>query len=269
MQPILIISDSLGDSAAAIVEAATTQFKLDNLVLERLPNAMAIGSIEVFVKGVKEKYPDAALVAFFTITNPDLSIQTKQLLSEQGIRYVDVLGPAVNALASVSGQMPLSKPGRIHKTGEAYYQRIEAMEYAVDHDDGRNTQDLAEADIVLIGSSRTSKTPLSIFLATQGYKVANIPLAPDTEPPQELSWVEKRRLFGLTSRPELLADIRHRRLGNALGVAGRYADINYVQEDLEEARALMRKLGCIVVRTDNRAIEETAAEILRYLNGSL
>ena len=264
MQPILIISDSLGDSAAAIVEAAATQFEFDDVAIERLPNATAISSIRTFVLGEVEKYPDKALIAFFTITNADLSILTKQLLNDLGITYVDILGPAMNALASVSGHMPLMKPGLIHKTSAEYYRRVEAMEFAVDHDDARNTQDLALADLVLIGSSRTSKTPISIYLATQGYKVANVPLAPGTEPPVELFSVERSRLFGLTSQPGLLASIRNQRLGNAQEVAGNYADINYVTEDLEEARALMRRLGCIVIRTDNRSIEEIAAEILRY-----
>ncbi len=264
MQPIVIISDSLGDSAAAIAEAAEAQFELHDIVVERLPNATTVDQIKTFLMSVQAKYPEAAPIAFFTFVNPDLSVQTKQLLNEMSIAYVDVLGPAINAIASVSGQMPLSQPGLLHKTTSEYYRRIDAMEFAVDHDDGRNTQDLAKADIVIIGSSRTSKTPLAIYLATQGYKVANVPLAPGTEPPKELFDVEKGRLYGLTSKAELLASIRYRRLGNAREVAGSYASLDYVQEDLDEARALMRKLGCIVVRTDNRAVEETAAEILRY-----
>ena len=264
MQPILIISDSLGDSAAAIVEAAATQFKLDEMVMERLPNATAIDPIVAFIESMQEKYATEALIVFFTFSNPDLSIQLKQLLGELSIEFVDVLGPAMNALASVSGQMPLSQPGLIHKTGEEYYHRIEAIEFAVSHDDGRNAQDLMKAEIVVIGSSRTSKTPLSIYLATQGYKVANVPLALGTEPPKELFDVETSRLFGLTSQPELLARIRQQRLGNAQIVAGDYASLDYVKKDLEEARFYMRKLGCIVIHTDNRAIEEAAADVVRY-----
>lgn len=268
MQPIVIISDSLGDSAAVIAEAAEAQFELHDIVVERLPNATTADQIRTFLENVKLRYPEASPIVFFTFVNPDLSIQTKQILNEMDIAYVDILGPAINAIASVSGQMPLGKPGLIHKTTSEYYRRIEAMEFAVDHDDGRNVQDLPKADIVLIGSSRTSKTPLAVFLATQGHKVANVPLAPGTEPPKELFQVKKGHLFGLTSKPELLSRIRYRRLGNASGVAASYADISYVHEDLEEARALMRKLGCIVIRTDNRAIEETAAEILRYYSAA-
>ncbi len=264
MQPILIISDSLGDSAAAIAEAAVSQFELSDMVMERLSNATALEHIKTFIVRMQEKYQEEKLIVFFTFANTDLSVQTKQLLSTLGIIYIDVLGPALNAIASVSRQMPLSKPGLMHKTSAEYFRRIEAMEFSVDHDDGRNPQDLTRADIVLIGSSRTSKTPLAIYLGTQGYRVSNIPLAPETAPPAELFEVEKSRLYGLTSSPALLAGIRHRRLGNAAEVARGYANIHYVQEDLDEARALMRRLGCIVIRTDNRAIEETAAEILRY-----
>jgi regulator of PEP synthase PpsR (kinase-PPPase family) len=151
-----------------------------------------------------------------------------------------------------------------------YYRRVEAIEFAVQHDDGRNPQDLLLADIVLIGSSRTSKTPVSIYLATHGYKTANVTLAPGMEPPKELFWVKKHRVFGLTSQPELLANIRHRRLGDVqMGVAGSYASIEYVQEDLKEARQLMQKLGCIVLRTDNRAIEETVVELLHYYHQAI
>jgi len=264
MQPILIISDSLCDSAAVIAEAAVTQFELDVVVIERLHNAKTIELIDAFVVSMLEKYPDEALVVFFTITNPDLSELTKQLLGELDIVSVDVLGPAIDILVNVSGQVPLSQPELMHKTSAEYYQRLEAIEFAVEHDDGRNPQDLTLADIVLIGSSRTTKTPLSIYLATQGYKVANVPLVLGLEPQKEIFWVEKSRLFGLTSQPELLACIRQKRLGNANIVAGDYASIEYVREDLEEARTLMKKLGCITIRTDNRAIEETAAEVLHY-----
>ena len=117
---------------------------------------------------------------------------------------------------------------------------------------------------MLLGVSRSSKTPTSIYLSQQGYKVANIPLDPTTEPPAELEQIDRTRLFGLMTTPEVLIGIRQRRLGRANAVASRYADPEYVYRDLEDARALMRKLGCIVIHTENRAVEETAQEILRY-----
>ncbi len=152
----------------------------------------------------------------------------------------------------------------MHVADQYYFRRIEAIEFTIAHDDGRNPQEIAQADIVLLGVSRSSKTPTSIYLSQQGYKVANIPLDPSTEPPKEIFDVERTRLFGLMTTAEVLVSIRQRRLGRAGGVASRYADPEFVYQDLEKARALMRKLGCIVIHTENRAVEETAQEILRY-----
>ena len=177
---------------------------------------------------------------------------------------VDLIGPAIDALAQVSGRVPIDVPGGLRIADADYFQRIEAMEFTIAHDDGRNPQDLTQADIVLLGVSRTSKTPTSIYLSQQGYKVANIPLDSQTEPPKELFDVAPSRVFGLVTTPEVLVGIRRRRLGNAIGVASSYADPEGVYEDLEKARALMRRIGCIVIHTDNRAIEETAQQILRY-----
>ena len=137
-----------------------------------------------------------------------------------------------------------------------------AAELTIEHDDGRNPQDLHKADIVILGVSRTSKTPLCIYLAQQGYHVANVPLDLHTAPPKELFDVDRSRIFGLMSTPDVLVGIRERRLGAAGKVAGSYADPEYVYDDLDAARRLMRQLGCYVIRTDNRAVEETAQEIL-------
>ena len=140
------------------------------------------------------------------------------------------------------------------------------MEFTIAHDDGSNPQDLTQADIVLIGVSRSSKTPLSIYLSQLGYRVANIPLDPKTEPPKQIYDVKTTRLFGLMTSPQILVDIRKRRLSKAeaSSAARSYADYESVCQDLDRSRELMRKLGCIVVHTDNKAIEESAQEILRY-----
>ena len=177
---------------------------------------------------------------------------------------VDAMSDALNALAKASNTEPIAKPGKIHSVNEYYFRRIDAMEFTISHDDGRNPQDLTKADIVLIGVSRSSKTPLSIYLSQMGYRVANVPLDPQSDPPKEIFEVDPTRLFGLIISAEILADIRKKRLGKATNVAASYADLECVYQDLESARSLMRKLGCIVIRTDNRAIEETAQEILRY-----
>jgi regulator of PEP synthase PpsR (kinase-PPPase family) len=254
----------VGDSAATIAVAAASQFTEGNCVIQRLPNVGSLEQIAAFVDGLLEASGGEEIVVFYTIADPVLRAAMEEFVKDRNAAAVDLLGPAIEAIAEATGLRPLGKPGLIRRTDPAYFDRVEAMEFAVDHDDGRNLEELSQADIVLIGASRTSKTPLSIYLAMQGYRVANVPLALGTEPPKQLFELERSRIFGLTSKAELLSEIRSRRLKNALKVAGEYADEGYVQDDLDEARAMMRRLGAIVVRTDNRAIEETAQEILRY-----
>ncbi|MDR0350233.1 MAG: kinase/pyrophosphorylase, partial [Coriobacteriales bacterium] len=204
------------------------------------------------------------MVLFHTIADVGLRTELENYLKDKPIAAADLIGPAIETIAEATGRRPKGEPGLIRKTDKEYFDRVDALEFAVDHDDGRNVEQLDQADIVLIGVSRSSKTPLAIYLATHGYRVANVPLAFGIEPPPQLFEIDHRRIFGLTSSQSLLSEIRYRRLGDAKSVAPAYADPSHVQADLDEARSLMRRLGCIVVRTDNRAIEETAQEILRY-----
>ena len=151
---------------------------------------------------------------------------------------------------------------------DAYYRRVQAMEYAVTHDDGQRPEGLIHADVVLIGISRTSKTPLAIYLGYRGVRVANVPLALGVDPPPELFDVDPRRIFGLVTTPEVLMKVRTARMHEFGTTVPGYADYEYIEQELEQARALMRQLGCVVVSSANRAIEEIAQEILRYLKES-
>lgn len=264
-----VVSDSVGITGQAVAQAAAAQFGVTNPVLEVLPKVSSFEEVRTFLEQHADyhqgKVGSRQLLVFFTIVDAQLRQQVFDYVAQhENIIAVDVLTPAVEAIVQMTGLQPSSKPGGLHVTDQHYFRRIAAMEFTIEHDDGRNPQDLTKADIVLIGVSRTSKTPLSIYLSQRGYKVANVPLDPSTEPPHQLYDVERTRLFGLMTTPEVLVGIRKRRLGNAGVVAKSYADPEYVYQDLEQARALMRKLGCIVVHTENRAVEETAQEILRY-----
>ena len=266
---IHVISDSVGITGQALARAAASQFGETNPKIETLSRVTTLEEIVRFFEDHSavhgEHLGDKRLLVFYTLVNRDLSQQLKEYVGHHpDIVAVDLLSDALAAIASFSGLAPLPGPGRIHEVDQNYFDRIEAIEFTIDHDDGRNPQDLAQADIVLIGVSRSSKTPLSIYLAQEGYKVSNIPLDLHTDPPKELFDVDPTRIFGLMSTPETLVGIRRRRLGDAHIVASSYADPEQVCLDLEEARALMRRLGCIVVHTENRAVEETAQEILRY-----
>ncbi len=266
---IHVVSDSVGTTAQTLVRAAAASFEVFDPAIEILPRVV---SPESMIEELNAHYDFhvsrgfTPFVVFYTLVDEKMRNAMGEYIERHSdqILGVDLMGNALNALSLATGKSPLDEPGRLHSVNEYYFRRIEAMEFTISHDDGRNPQDLPEADIVLIGVSRSSKTPLSIYLSQMGYRVANVPLDPQSEPPKEIYEVDPTRLFGLIISPEILSDIRKRRLGNASNVAASYADLECVYQDLESARALMRKLGCIVVRTDNRAIEETAQEILRY-----
>lgn len=266
---IHVVSDSVGITAQAVARAAAAQFGVTNPNIEVLPKVRSFGEVASFIDEHtdyhRKTYGDGRILVFYTLVDSELSRKVAEFFSgRDDVVAVDLMTGALSAITQMTGKRPSVTPGSVHIADRNYFKRIEAIEFTIEHDDGRNPQDLQKADIVLLGVSRSSKTPTSIYLAQQGFKVANVPLDPSTEPPAQLFDVERSRLFGLMISPEALVGIRQRRLGNAIGVAGAYADPEYIYRDLEEARALMRKLGCIVVHTENRAVEETAQEILRY-----
>lgn len=261
-----VISDALGDTACEVVLAAAGQFREGSVRVARLPRVTGIDEVARYL--APHIASGEPIAVFHTIVDPELRSQLAFTLRHLDVPSVDLMGPALDTLSALLGDRPACTPGVIHRTDERYFRRIEAMEYFVAHDDGRGADDLSDADIVLIGVSRTSKTPLSMYLAFQGYRVANVPLARGVEPPPSIFEVDPMRLFGLLSTADIVAGIRERRLGDGESRvrAASYADPEEVARELEEAHALMRRLGCFVVRTDRKAIEESAAEITARLD---
>ncbi len=268
-----VISDSVGATAQAVARAAAAQFGDTDPHIETLPMVKTFEEVRAFFEDHTrhhlETFGDDRILVFYTLVNAEVRDAVADYVRDHdNIFAVDLMGDALEEIERMSGLHPARQPGSLRVPDINYFRRIEAIEFTIAHDDGRNPQDLTQADIVLIGVSRSSKTPLSIYLAQQGYKVANVPLDPATDPPKEIYDVDPTRLFGLMISADVLLDIRQRRLGRAQMVAGRYADPEYIYEDLEKAHRLMRKLGCIVVHTEKRAVEETAQEILRYYERS-
>lgn len=259
---IHVLSDSLGETGETVARAASAQFASDSFRIERLPKV----STPEELRDVVMEHCGTNCIFFYTFVNDALRLEMGEL-AMKGANAVDLLGPAVELLRNVSGFESTGEAGAIHRTDQDYFDRIDAMEFSVRHDDGRNVEGLGEADIVLIGVSRTSKTPLSMYLAFKGYRVANVPLAPGMAPPTELFELDPRRVFGLITSTDILMEIRTMRMHELGGWVPGYADREAIELELEEARGVMRKIGCIIMRTDEKAIEETAREITSYLQG--
>jgi regulator of PEP synthase PpsR (kinase-PPPase family) len=260
-----LLSDSVGETADAVARAVVAQFPPGSFRIERLPKVTTPEQLHEVVGC----HCGDHCIFFYTLVDQHLLHEMRGMIVERGVRAMDILGPGCDVLSQVSGLSPRGQAGAIRMPDEAYFERVEAMEFAIKHDDGRNPEGLKDADVVLVGVSRTSKTPLSIYLASKGYNAANIPLVRGSHPPAELFEIDPRKVFGLVSSAAVLAEIRTKRMAELGTYVAHYADRDDIEKDLEEARGVMRKIGCIVVRTDNRAVEETAQEIIRYLRGNL
>lgn len=257
-----VLSDSLGETGETVARAAVAQFDHEAFRIERLPKVSTPEELRAAVKS----HCGSDCIFFYTFVNDALRSEMSKL-SMGGVNAVDLLGPSVELLRRASGFDPTGEAGAIRRTDQDYFDRIEAMEFAVRHDDGRNTDGLQEADIVLIGVSRTSKTPLSMYMAFKGFRVANVPLAPGVAPPPEIFELDPRRVFGLVTSVDILLEIRTARMAELGGWIPGYAERETVEREIEEARAVMRRIGCIVLRTDDRAIEETSREIVAHIQG--
>lgn len=257
---VYILSDSLGETADAVTKAALSQFDEETFRVVRLPKISSRGQLQGVVSGAAHE----RCVFLYTLAARRLRDEMAVVSRDLDVLAIDILGPCVTALELLSGMEPEWEPGLVRRVDRGYFDRVEALEFAVKHDDGRAAEELAQAELVLIGVSRSSKTPIAMYLAFKGYKAANVPLVPGVAPPPELLDLDPRRVFGLTTSADLLVDIRGKRFADIGSHAQDYFDREHIEQELDEGRALMRKLGCIVVSTEGRAVEETAQEILQY-----
>ncbi len=269
---IHVISDSMGNTAKTIARSAASHFGELDPNITVLPYVRSFDQIRSFLEEEqrlhRQMYNDDRIIVYYTLVIQELRDALESYLADHpNIYAVDVLSDSIAVIEQVSGKTHNPAPGEQHKINDQYFQRIEAIEFTVSHDDGLLTQDLPEADIVILGVSRTSKTPTSIYLGQQGYKVANVPLVEGLELPKEVYDVDRERLFGLITDPSVLVGVRKTRMGGQLGQS-RYADIDAVTLELDRARTIMRGLGCVIINTKDRAIEETAQEILRHYNAA-
>lgn len=261
---IHVIADATGDTAARVARAAQVQFTTHPVRIVRHPRIMTADGLRRVFESLDHR-PGVAV--YSTLVDDGLRELVTELCNTMQIPHADLLGPAMDALEAASGDRAERVPARLVGMDADYFKRIAAMEYAVKNDDGQFLEGLDDADIVLIGVSRTGKTPLSMYLGYLGHKTANIPLVPGIPPPAELFVVDRRKIIGLTIDPQRLAAIRGRRV-KALGVRTSkdgYAELNKIYDELDEIRAIQRRLGCPVIDTTNVALEEAAGRVIELI----
>lgn len=264
---IYLVSDSIGETAEVLAKAAISQFNSDALKLERFHR---VNSEEKIVKIVTEAAENGAVI-FYTLATVELNIRMLTETTYAGVTAVDILSPGIRAISARFGLTPLNKVGNLRKLDETYFQRVAAVEFAVRYDDGKDPSGFKEADLVILGVSRTSKTPVSMYLANKNIKVANLPLVPEVPVPKVIFELPRKKLIGLTIRPQNLNEIRTERL-RVMGAAAcgtNYADPNRLLEELDYAKSIYRRLGCRVLDVTNRAVEETAGNILEIYKEAL
>ena len=232
---LYVISDSVGETAELVVKAASSQFNMTDFVIKRVPYVEDIATLSEVVSVAKL---NNAIIGF-TLVKPEMREFLIQEASKNGVEVFDIIGPLIDKIQSSYQLSPRYEPGMARKLDEDYFKKVEAIEFAVKYDDGRDPRGILRADIVLIGVSRTSKTPLSQFLAHKRLKVANVPIVPEVDPPEELFHVSPEKCIGLTISPEKLNDIRKERL-KSLGLNDKaiYANIGRIKEELEFFKGL-------------------------------
>ncbi len=260
-QPVYIVSDGTGDTAEKVVRAAFRQFSGHLVHLRTFSHVTRMDELTALLRRAAR---NQALVVTTLVRN-DMRELSKRLAKDLGVRHIDLIGELLVELEAFLNEAPVGVPNLFRAADESYFRRIEAVEFTVKADDGKEPRMLREADIVLVGVSRTSKTPLSTFLAHKGFKVGNVPLYLDSTPPAELFTIDQRKVFALLIEPDALQAIRRGRL-RSMGMPSdtNYGDMDYILAELEHAQRLFRtNPAWPVIDVTNKAVEETAATILR------
>ena len=256
---VFVVSDGTGRTAQQALAAAMTQFpdvKIDIRV------RTAVRTKEE-VKAIIAEALQAKAFILHTIVQGEIRNEIVRAGRINNIEAIDLMGPLLSRLGNQFANAPTQKPGLFHKINKEYFQRIDSMQFAFTHDDGLRTNELHKAEIVLLGVSRTFKTPLSIYLAFRGWFVANIPIVSGIEPPKEIFDVPANRVFCLTNSPRRLSLLRRVREEHLGGQTGEYASLKYVKNELEYANSIFNQQPLWpVIKVTGKPIEEIATEIL-------
>jgi regulator of PEP synthase PpsR (kinase-PPPase family) len=255
-----IVSDSTGETAARLVLALEAQFPEQPFEEVRHPKIETLDDLQLAVSRAKGR----PAVMVYTLVDRTMRESMRALCRSARLHYCDLLGHPIDSIAKVSGMAAKMKPGARPPLNSAYFKRMEAIEFAVKFDDGVGSG-LRAADLVLVGVSRTSKTPLSIYLGYLGHKAANVPIVKGVEPPKALFEIDRAKIVGLTIDPERLSEIREERVRTMGAPRRRYADLDAVFEELDTAARVHRRLRCPVIDVSELSVEETAMRIIRLV----
>jgi regulator of PEP synthase PpsR (kinase-PPPase family) len=256
-----VISDSTGETATRLVHALEAQFPDQPFEEVRHARAETVDDLERAVRRARGR----PAVVVYTLVEPELRREMRTLCRRARVHYCDLLGHPIEAVARVSGVAARMTPGARAALDTSYFKRMEAIEFAVKYDDGVGPRGLEEADIVLVGVSRTSKTPLSMFLGYLGHKTANVPIVKGIEPPRELWEVDPAKVVGLTIDAARLGEIRQARVRGMGARVKNYAELLEIYEELEQAAAVHKRLACPVIDVSELSIEETAQRVIRFV----
>ena len=261
---IFVVSDSVGETAENAVKAVVSQFRptLDKVRIRKFTH---INDVEWLKKIIQIAVSNEATIVF-TLVEKEMRRAMMVLAHENNVPIIDLLGAMLDLIEHSTDESPLQKPGIVHRLDDDYFKKIEAIEFAVKYDDGQDPRGILLADIVLIGVSRTSKTPLSQYLAHKSFKVANVPLVPEVDIPVELLQIDPKKCFGLVISTEKLNNIRKERL-ITLGLMENavYAQQQRIEQEIAYFHEIVEKIGCRYIDVTNRAVEETAQQILDML----
>lgn len=266
MYHIFAVSDATGTTAERVLRAALSQFDASQITVTRFGGVRTVDKvIEVVTEAAK-----AESFIVHTIVSEELRRVILKEGREHNVTTIDLMGPLLARLAELLATPPRSEPGLFDPFDPSYQQRIEAIDFTVRHDDGQNYLDLDQAEIVLVGVSRTSKTPLSFYLGYRGWKVANVPIVLDIEPPKELFDLPKGRVVGLTINPERLSGLRKARAQRMGTYSKDYAELEHIHLEMDYAfRLFERRRDWPLVDVTTKSIEEAAAEVVVLLGRSI
>ena len=267
MKTIYVLSDSTGEPAERVIRAALSQFYDGDVRVHRLFKVSSQSDVQNALS-VAALTPGLVV---YTLVDPLLAEAVERVAEENGLITVDLLSPLIYSLSRYLGAPSREKPGLLHRIDTEYYRRVEAVNFTVKHDDGQETRYLHKADLVLVGVSRSSKTPLSMYLAHKGYKVANVPIVFGIPLPEELFEIDQTKIVGLLIDPKRLVEIRTSRLINMRqSPRGSYNDYQHVEDEISACRQIYRKnQQWYILNITNKSVEEAASEIMRRMEMSV